>query len=34
MNGGNGMNKLKQAHGNWVTGDRFWNRKDEMAQFE
>ncbi|NQU39433.1 MAG: ATP-binding protein [Lentisphaerae bacterium] len=28
------MNGLKQAHGNWVTGDRFWNRDEEMAQFE
>ncbi|MDA3925774.1 MAG: ATP-binding protein [Kiritimatiellae bacterium] len=28
------MKTLKQAHGNWVTGDRFWNRTDEIAQFK
>lgn len=28
------MNTLKQAHGNWVTGDRFWNRDDERELFE
>lgn len=26
------MEKLKQAHGNWVTGDRFWDREDEIAE--
>jgi len=28
------MNTLKQAHGNWVSGNRFWNRTDEIAQFK
>jgi hypothetical protein len=27
------MDKLKQAHGNWVAGDRFWDRKDEIDSF-
>ena len=27
------MDKLKQAHGNWVTGDRFWNREEEIELF-
>lgn len=25
------MKKLKQAHGNWVNGDRFWDRKEDLA---
>jgi len=25
--------KLKQAHGNWVTGDRFWDREEEIDLF-
>ncbi len=25
--------KLKQAHGNWVQGDRFWNREKDMELF-
>jgi len=28
------MDTLKQAHGNWVTGDRFWNRNEETELFE
>lgn len=28
------MDMLVQAHGNWVTGDRFWDRKEDMAIFE
>ncbi len=28
------MSGLKQAHGNWVTGARFWDREEETAQFE
>lgn len=24
---------LKQAHGNWVTGDRFWDREVELQRF-
>jgi hypothetical protein len=24
------MNKLKQAHGNWVAGDRFWDREKDI----
>ncbi len=27
------MTKLQQAHGNWVDGDRFWNRETEIEQF-
>jgi len=27
------MCALKQAHGNWVTGDRFWDREDDTAIF-
>ncbi|MDX9981627.1 MAG: ATP-binding protein, partial [Lentisphaeria bacterium] len=27
------MGKLKQAHGNWVTGERFWDRKEDIALF-
>jgi len=27
------MKKLKQAHGNWVAGERFWDREDELALF-
>ncbi len=26
-------NKLKQAHGNWVVDDRFWNRKQDIELF-
>lgn len=25
--------KLKQAHGNWVDGDRFWNRENDIKLF-
>lgn len=28
------MDKLKQGHGNWVTGDRFWDRKEDIALFK
>ncbi|MDD5171082.1 MAG: hypothetical protein PHN75_19860, partial [Syntrophales bacterium] len=27
------MDKLKQAHGNWVTGDRFWDREEDINLF-
>ncbi len=27
------MDKLHQAHGNWVDGDRFWDREKEKDQF-
>ncbi len=27
------MSGLKQAHGNWVTGERFWDREEEMERF-
>ena len=27
------MDKLQQAHGNWVDGDRFWDREKEIEQF-
>lgn len=27
------MDKLKQAHGNWVDGERFWNREPDLALF-
>lgn len=27
------MDYLKQGHGNWVTGDRFWDREDDIALF-
>jgi len=27
------MKKLKQAHGNWVAGERFWNREEDIALF-
>ena len=27
------IKKLKQAHGNWVQGDRFWNREKDMELF-
>ena len=27
------MDTLQQAHGNWVDGDRFWDRENETAQF-
>ena len=27
------MKKLKQAHGNWVAGDRFWDREEDIALF-
>ena len=27
------MEKLKQAHGNWVTGDRFWDREEDIDLF-
>jgi len=27
------MPKLKQAHGNWVAGDRFWDRETELGLF-
>lgn len=27
------MKKLKQAHGNWVDGDRFWDREHEIRVF-
>jgi len=25
--------KLKRAHGNWVVGDRFWDREEDLALF-
>ncbi|HIJ65739.1 MAG TPA: ATP-binding protein, partial [Candidatus Hydrogenedentes bacterium] len=27
------MKKLKQAGGNWVSGDRFWNRENDVELF-
>jgi uncharacterized protein len=30
---GGGMEKLKLAYGNWVTGDRFWDRQEEIELF-
>ena len=27
------QSRLKRAHGNWVEGDRFWNREKELALF-
>jgi hypothetical protein len=27
------MVRLKQAHGNWVTGDRFWDREEDVELF-
>lgn len=27
------MDKLIQGHGNWVTGDRFWDREEDIALF-
>ncbi len=27
------MNQLKQAQGNWVTGVRFWDRKEDIEIF-
>ena len=29
LTGGIMINKLKQAHGNWVAGDRFWDREKD-----
>ncbi len=26
--------KLKQAHGNWVAGEQFWDREEELRLFE
>ncbi len=31
--GGYKMKKLKQAHGNWVEGDHFWDREQEIKVF-
>ncbi len=28
------MEKLKQAHGNYVEGDRFWGREDDLRLFQ
>src|SRR3990172_4849423 len=33
VNRGGIMCAMQQAHGNWVTGERFWDREEDLARF-